>query len=488
MAALVAQIDFNAVTYNRSNLNIPWKGKTFNQISSKLQKNGMDQGSRTSSRNDYFHPLPLKIYRREIVTNTDSSYNVCNSRSSSSIDIFDMPNGTIVNSSNDANANGLVNTIDMTLPNNTCERPGTCKAFLSPADAAKRRVRSAGMIKRQFDISKNNDTYYTNSNQYLVSRNRTFSQNQYNFIKSGDATVKPGDGLSSQNVYAPNGINHCAKYHIAANTSFQYQWLDKQFYTVDISSGYYAVEDLNNRFNLEMLQNDHYYVNLANGNKVFLMYFAYNSFLKKMEIHTLKVNDSIFNTSTYRRPYAADYDQQTERVPRYITSWTTPSVAQSSIPVIVILNNAFRNAIGFSAGHYPSVNIPTNFTTGPFQDVSQRANVFLSPLTPGIRPTFVSVVYKPSNPQFASQGGVSASSLIARTRYNEITRNSKVFMNALGVAVGNAMAYGVPENGYTIKDKIGYPLRKTPKFSKFSTTMKCETCNTWDTHATTKST
>ena len=394
MSALVAQMEFNDVAYNRSNLIIQWKGKTFNQITSKIQKNGMEQASRSTSRDTYFHPLPLKIYRREIVTNVDSSYNICNSRTSSSIDLFDMPNGTIVNSSKEMNSNGLVNTIDMTLPNNTCERPGTCKAFLSPADAAKRRVRSAGMIKRQFDISKNNDTYYTNSNQYLVSRNRTFSQNQYNFIKSGDATVKPGDGLSSQNVYAPNGINHCAKYFIATDTSFRYQWLDKQYYTVDISSGYYAVEDLNNRFNFEMLQNQHYYVNLANGNKVFLMYFAYNSFLKKMEMHTLKANDSIFNTSTYRRPYVADYDQQTERVPRYITTWSTPTVANSSIPIFVILDNVFKNAIGFSAGNYPSVPIPANFTTGPLQNLSQNANVFLSPVTPGIRPTFVSVVYK----------------------------------------------------------------------------------------------
>ena len=58
MAALVAQMDLNSVAYNRSNLNIPWKGKTFNQITSKLQKNGMDQGSRKSSRNDYFIPSP----------------------------------------------------------------------------------------------------------------------------------------------------------------------------------------------------------------------------------------------------------------------------------------------------------------------------------------------------------------------------------------------------------------------------------------------
>jgi len=200
----------------------------------------------------------------------------------------------------------------------------------------------------------------------------------------------------------------------------------------------------------------------------------------------LKSNTTIFNTSTYRLPYAADYDQQTEHVPRYITGWTTPSVANSSIPVFVILNNVFRDAIGFSSGNYPSVRIPSNFTTGPLQNVSEQSNVFLSPYSPGIQPTYVSVVYKPSNSQFATQGGVSASSLIARARYNAITKNSAVYMNALGVAVGNAMAYGVPENGYTIKDKLGYPLRRTPYFKKFSTAPECLTCNTWDTKANTK--
>ena len=36
------------------------------------------------------------------------------------------------------------------------------------------------------------------------------------------------------------------------------------------------------------------------------------------------------------------------------------------------------------------------------------------------------------------------------------------------MAMANALAYGVPEGGYTIKDKIGYPVKQTPRFSKYS--------------------
>jgi hypothetical protein len=37
------------------------------------------------------------------------------------------------------------------------------------------------------------------------------------------------------------------------------------------------------------------------------------------------------------------------------------------------------------------------------------------------------------------------------------------------------LAYGVPENGYTIKDKIGYPNKCTPVFS--STGVVYKKCN-----------
>ena len=40
-------------------------------------------------------------------------------------------------------------------------------------------------------------------------------------------------------------------------------------------------------------------------------------------------------------------------------------------------------------------------------------------------------------------------------------------MNAFGSQVANALAYGVPEGGYTDKVKRGYPLKCTPKFNKY---------------------
>jgi hypothetical protein len=78
------------------------------------------------------------------------------------------------------------------------------------------------------------------------------------------------------------------------------------------------------------------------------------------------------------------------------------------------------------------------------------------------------VYYKPNNSQYAQQGAVSASSLITRLKYNTITDNAYKYQVAYGKAVGNALAYGVPEGGYTIKDKIGYPIKQTPTFSKYS--------------------
>jgi len=43
-----------------------------------------------------------------------------------------------------------------------------------------------------------------------------------------------------------------------------------------------------------------------------------------------------------------------------------------------------------------------------------------------------------------------------------------------GVTKSNALAYGIPPNGYTIKEKYGYPTKMTPKFTANSNVMtKC---------------
>jgi hypothetical protein len=86
---------------------------------------------------------------------------------------------------------------------------------------------------------------------------------------------------------------------------------------------------------------------------------------------------------------------------------------------------------------------------------------------------YIPIYYKPNNPQFAQQGGVTSSSLILRKKYNTITKNTNMFRRAYGINIDNAVAYGVGDTGYTIKDKIGYPNKKTPVFSKYSEEPKC---------------
>ena len=85
---------------------------------------------------------------------------------------------------------------------------------------------------------------------------------------------------------------------------------------------------------------------------------------------------------------------------------------------------------------------------------------------------YVPIYYKPSNPGFGQQGGVSSSSLIARKRYNAITTGANTFRSAYGNQTADALAYGVHPNGYTIKDRIGFPKLQTPVVSKYNGQLK----------------
>ena len=80
---------------------------------------------------------------------------------------------------------------------------------------------------------------------------------------------------------------------------------------------------------------------------------------------------------------------------------------------------------------------------------------------------YVPVYYKPSNSKFAQQGAVDAGCRLTRLKYDTITTSGNSMRVAFGPSTANALAYGVPSNGYTIKDKIGYPNKCTPKFPKY---------------------
>jgi hypothetical protein len=240
---------------------IPWKGATFQELSAGIKFNSAPTASNTS----IFLPNSLRVYRKEIAS---TAIGRCNPRTSIKIDDYNMPGGTL--STNVVTTTGLANTGDLIYEANTCEHPSSenlCNAFLSPADNARRRVRSSGMIKKQ---SVNSD-YYTSTQQYMNSRNISYDQNQYFHVKYGSSTAKPGSAGAISNIYQSNGINKCPKYTLPA-TIFTYYWVDDTVNDVTVPAGQYDIDDLNLLLQNTMVTNFHYYTT-ATLTKVFLLSF-----------------------------------------------------------------------------------------------------------------------------------------------------------------------------------------------------------------------
>jgi len=433
---------------------ISWKGQTLKQITSTIVSNGKINKNIVLNSRSLMMARPLKIYRREIAVNVSNTK--CNDRTSSSIDVFDQPGGSIINSVA-GNQNGLVNTIDDTFPNNSCERPGSCLPFMSKSDNALKRVRSSGMIKRQFDISKNRTRYFTNTNQYLINRNIAFEKNQYNYIRQGNSNANPGDSLSSANVYSTNNLNYKV-YTTETEVTFQYQWINDvnnipSIPNVTIPPGSYHVEDINDILQKTMLANKHYVVDINTDVKIFLLNFSYNYIKNVIELQVYPLDTTVFPPSKYTTPFGV--------------TWIIPS-DHTFISKIYVDNNDFKNMIGFKPNlYYPSET--STITT---------AQTFYSTNPPLLTPRYQQLFYKPSNPQFASQGGVSSSDVVLRNKFNTIQSSAATMSPVYGNGIADAMAYGVSENiytnTYTKKDKIGFPL---PKYPKFTTTGEMRSCS-----------
>ena len=284
-----------------------WKGKTFHQIISAIQMNtsslDISANNYVNMGNNVFLPQPLKIYRKEIVS--VPLLNPTVQRTPVSIDEMNRPGGSIViQQYKQPHATGLdhlvIDAKEMGETNNSTDHPGTCLSFttggvcLDPETNARRRVRSSGRMK---------PNYNSTSQQYLTTRNRTFQQNQFQYLHSGNSTAVPGTAGSGHNVYASQG-----------------------------SASSWAIYD---------------------------------------------------------------------------SSGTLSSCSHT-------------------------------------------------------KPAFTPVYYKPNNPTFAQQGAVDAGSYLVRKKFDTITNNVAVYRRAYGNSVANAMGYGIADSVYTYKDKIGYPLKKTP--------------------------
>lgn len=461
--------------------NISWKGRSFNQIVAGLRRNS---NSTIIQKHNLHAAQPIRHYRKEI-----ANVSVC-SRASISLDDFTSPGGTIVNTRS-TNQTKNVEVVEFGLTVNKTERPTTTcdKVACSKAADARRRVRSSGNVKRAFIQSKNNDKYYTSSNEYLVSRNLTIAQNQYTHVRFGDDTVEPGSGKSMNNIYSPAGINHCAKVSIrgfSMSPLFQYQWIDGVIttYNVTFPDGDYDLGELVNQFQNFMISKNHYYTNLTTGQKEYLMNFAYNVRTDRIQIQCKAVNNQVFSSAKYSTPPGG----------------VTPST-YTIIPVINVSANLFSQIIGANPGFYPPNATIGALTVGnlgtyyvqPSTNSSPDLNIFNGTLVGSIYPNpinfnyngtmsptigtpYVPLYYKPSNSKFATQGSVDASSRLARLKYDTITSSASTFTTAFGRHTANALAYGVPGPGATFKERIGYSTSCQPTANLITNQMmKCTT-------------
>jgi len=436
-----ARLGLNEIAY------VSWKGQTLEQVTSVIKQNTKTLNEDPNlSIYQLCKPMPLEIYRREIATSQNPS---C-SRNSSTIASFEQPGGSIVNS-NIQTPVGLANTLNLKTTTVSSEHPSQCQTpsdcFLSPELNAKRRVRSAGMNSNKFKPNYNNDkAYFTSTNEYLVSRNRTIKQNMYNYFKQSNSGVQPDTGNAKSNVYAPAGLSHCYQPLINSsnnNNMFEYQWLDGQLYFVNIPDGQYDVDSLNNYFQQVMIQNGHYFTNNTTQGKVFLLSISYNNF------NNLVILEG--NPASKNDPYPIDEYTPAKDIQNNYYSWYIDlSQNVQTQTAIYIPETNFRELVGFDAGYY-----------------YYGSN--LSSFSPKISTNFVRLYYKPNNIIFGQQGSVDASTYTDRRKLNTVTRNGYLTKSAFGTATANAMAYGVSEQPYTQKDKVGFRDTLAPTFKSDGT-------------------
>lgn len=422
-----------------------WKGKPFSQVIATIQYNKKNAPKLTPQR--LRKALPLNLYRKEIHNIAGQNYaKNCSTRVSMKIADFDRPGNNIVSENQQPYySNGLVATLDIN-PTTLSAENGKCNNIaatcgLSPQNNARKRCRSAGMIPRKFDARRNNGVYASSTQQYLTSRNRTIKQNEFNYIRKGTSGFIPGPGLAASNVYSPAGLSHCSQPYISAgnnNNTFQYVWIDGTTYTVTIPDGVYDIAGLNQVFQTAQIKNNTYFIG-SNNSKITLMNISYDTRNNSTVLYTGVTNTN----SGYSIPNGATNWYNILGFPTSNPIPQAPPTYTLGATYFIVPNTLFSNLIGFATGTYYSGIVETTFTGL-------------------IQPNYVTLYYKPNNPEYGVQGAVDASTRIHRLKYNTITTGANGIRSAYGNAAANALAYGVSEQAYTAKTIAGDKYTYTP--------------------------
>ena len=303
------------------------------------------------------------------------------------------------------------------------------------------------MIPRKFNVNRNNDCYATDTKQYLTSRNRTIKQNEYHYIRKGSSGIIPGPGLAASNIYSPGGLSHCYQPQISAannNNVFQYVWADQETYTVTIPDGQYDIDALNKVFQTVQIQNATYLVG-PGSSKVFLMNISYDTNSGSVVLYADVISRNKCSANGYTAPAIPGLTWSVAGFPLNDPTPGFPVIPYLSGATyfVLSLSSFFTDLIGFAPGTY-------------------FGGIIESAFSPQIKPNYVTLYYKPNNPEFGVQGAVDASTRLQRLKYETITTGAGGIRSAYGDAAASALSYGVSEQGYTEKTQVGDKRICTP--------------------------
>jgi len=156
---------------------------------------------------------------------------------------------------------------------------------------------------------------------------------EYKFI-NGTYQIKEGDTMCISSASIPYSIFNITSAY--GNNTFSLSWvfgLVQQNFDIIIPNGFYSVDTLNQYLELFMIQNGMYLID-NNASNVFYVKFLYNPTYYTVMMTFYEIPLSL--PSGWTQP------------PNFIGYATQPNKS----PAITILNNAFQNFIGFSAGTY----------------------------------------------------------------------------------------------------------------------------------------
>jgi hypothetical protein len=139
------------------------------------------------------------------------------------------------------------------------------------------------------------------------------------------------------------------------NNTYSYKWTNGITYNVTMPDGNYSVDELNTFLQSVMVANKHYFVDTITGDFTYFIQFETNETFYSVQLNCYVV------------PTTLPPNKALPATP----GWTLPAIATT--PQVIILANAFRDIIGFSAGTYPPA-VPQGTTYSILSSTSPQVN------------------------------------------------------------------------------------------------------------------